>query len=448
MKDLTKDSILRHILVMAAPVALSMFVQIAYQLVDLYFVARIGAAATAGINAAGTLVFIVGALIQILGIGTAVLVAQAAGRNDSLDARLIFNQALTLALVSSAVMVLVMLVCGDLYLQSIAADKPTIAAGATFLRWMLPGYALMLPMTVFASALRGAGAVQATVGIYAFTVIVNIILAPVLIAGWGTGVPLGVAGAGLSSTVGIAVGIVLLAVYFHRSQRWISVELTLMRPSRAACRRILFVGLPAAGEFILTFLSSSVVYYCIREFGADAQAGFGVGSRVVQTVLLPGMAIAFAVGPIAGQNFGARKSARVRETFSTAAVIASGATAIVTIIVQWRPVAMVALFGANPAALMFAAQYLQLVSWAFVAQSLVYVCSSMFQGLGNTTPALVSSGTRSLAFIVPAVWLSTRRNFEIEQIWYLFSASVVIQAAASLWLLRMEMNRRLFALAN
>ena len=81
---------------------------------------------------------------------------------------------------------------------------------------------------------------------------------------------------------------------------------------------MLDVGLPAGGEFALMFVYMGVIYWVISDFGAAAQAGFGIGSRIMQSIFMPAMAIAFAAGPIAGQNFGAKQGSRVRETFAKA----------------------------------------------------------------------------------------------------------------------------------
>ena len=97
MKDLTQGSIVANILAMAAPMAAGMIFQTLYFLVDLYFVAGLGDAAVAGVGAAGTLMFVIMALTQVLGVGAVALIAQAVGRRDQADANLVFNQSVLFA---------------------------------------------------------------------------------------------------------------------------------------------------------------------------------------------------------------------------------------------------------------------------------------------------------------------------------------------------------------
>lgn len=447
MKDLTEGSIVNHLLTMAAPLAVSMLTQIAYQLIDLYFVTRIGVAATAGVNTAGNVMFIVGAIVQVLGVGTTALVAQAVGRKDQADANLVFNQSMLLSAVCGVMTSAVLYVFTYPYLQSIAADAATIDAGATFILWMLPGYAVTLPMTVLSSALRGTGIVRPTIALYMLTVTINAILAPILIAGWGTGAALGAMGAGLATSISIVVGTIILGVYFHRSQRYLTINWQLMRPLVQQWRSVLTVGLPAGGEVALVFLFAAVVYYVIRDFGASAQAGYGIGLRVLQTIMLPGLAVGFAAGPIAGQNFGAKNTDRVRETFRKAALMGAAVMTATILLVQWQPKALIGIFDADASTIAVATVFLQLTSWALVSQGLAYTCSSMFQGLGNTVPSLVSFGTCFFAFAISVLWLSTRPTFHIEQVWYVWIAALTLQAVVSLCLLRLEFSRRLRPIA-
>ena len=205
------------------------------------------------------------------------------------------------------------------------------------------------------------------------------------------------------------------------------------------------IGLPAGGEFLLLFVFMGVIYWCIREFGADAQAGFGMGSRVTQSIFLPAMAVSFATGPVAGQNFGARKLDRVREAFRQGAFISVVIMAALTLLIHWRPDLLVAGFTEDLSVRAVAAEYLVIVSWNFVAQGLIFTCSSLFQGLGDTRPALLSTATRLLTFVPPAIWLSSRPDFKLQHVWYLSLFTVLLQAVVSYLLVRAQFRRRLGA---
>jgi Na+-driven multidrug efflux pump len=191
------------------------------------------------------------------------------------------------------------------------------------------------------------------------------------------------------------------------------------------------------------FVFMAVIYWVIRDFGAAAQAGFGLGTRLMQSIFLPAMAIAFATGPIAGQNFGAKQYARIRETFRSAATISVTLMLAITLLCQWRPEWLVEVFTSEPEVIEVASHFLRLISFNFAASALIFTCSGIFQGLGHTWPALGSTASRALTFALPALWISTLPGFRIDHVWYLSVASVWVQAMLSLYLLSRTMKQRL-----
>jgi len=445
MQDLTTGSIPRHVVRMAMPIAFGMFFQTLYVLVDLYFVSHSGQDAIAGVGAGSNLQFIVMALTQVLGVGTVTLIAQAVGRKDRDDANLVFNQSLLIALLCAVFTLLAGYGLAGQYMRLLGASPATMAAGVTYLNWFLPGLALQFAMIAMGSALRGTGMAAPGMIVQIVTVLINALLAPVLIAGWITGHPFGVAGAGMATSLAVAAGVVILTLYFLKLEKFVGFDTSLMHARLAVWKRILAIGLPAGGEFALMFIYMGVIYAIIASFGAQAQAGFVIGSRVMQAIFLPAMAIAFAVAPIAGQNVGAKQHGRVRETLRTALLVGSALMLMLTLACQWKPEWPVHFFSADPKVVAIATGFLQVISLNFIAQGIIFTCSGMFQALGNTVPAMLSSGTRLLTFAIPGILLSHRAGFELQHLWYLSVATVTLQACTSLLLLRGQFQRRLVA---
>src|SRR5436190_8371740 len=398
MKDLTQGSIVGHILSMAPPIVAGMVTIMICQLVDLYFVAGLGEAAIAGVAAAGNLVFLLNGVLQVLGVGTVSLIAHAVGRKDRDDANLVFNQAFGLAVVCGLLTWVAGSVFAGLYMRMVAADQATVTTGTTYMLWFMPALALQFASRVMGAALSGTGIVRPGMIVQALAVTINIVLAPVLIAGWGTGYALGVAGAGLASSVAVLMGVLMMWIYFRRLERYVTFDPAQIRPKLRQWKRILAVGLPAGGEFAIIFLWMGVIYYALRDFGAAAQAGFGIGTRVLGLIQMPALAIAIAAGPIAGQNFGAGNAARVRETFTRAAMIVTAVMIAFTIVSQWQPGLLLGGFASDAETLAVAILFLQMVSLNLVAQGLTFVSNSMFLGLGNTKPVLLSSSARLIGY--------------------------------------------------
>jgi Na+-driven multidrug efflux pump len=203
------------------------------------------------------------------------------------------------------------------------------------------------------------------------------------------------------------------------------------------------IGLPSGFEFVLMAVYIAIVYTVAKPFGAAAQAGFGIGGRIVQAGFMPVVALGFSVAPVAGQNFGARQRARVIDTFKNGAILATVFMVFFTIVCHIAPVAMVRIFSKDPAVIAVGEEYLRIISLNYVASGLIFVNASMFQAMGNTIPSLITSSVRIVIVAIPAVLLSRTAGFDLTWVWWLSVASVFVQLGLSAYLLRREFERRL-----
>lgn len=443
MKDLTQGSIPKHLIAMALPMMIGMLIQTLYFIVDLYFVGKLGPAALAGLSLAGNAMFLIFALTQILNVSTAALISHAVGAKNKIDANITFNQSMMVSTVVGVIVCLVGYFGAEIYLNLISQDVETVKMGLAYLHWFIPCMALQFIMVSISSALRGTGVVKPTMVIQTLSILLNIILSPILIAGWGSNYAMGIAGAGLASSISVIFAVVLLCYYFTTTDKYISVDFSLWHLNVPRIKKLLAIGLPAGGEFFLMFVYMGAIYWLIKPFGADAQAAFGLGSRVMQALFLPAMAIAFAAPAIAGQNFGAQNYQRVRDSFKWTAIMTCSLMAIILLICLTQAEYMLTHFSTDQEVILISVAFLQLICWNFVPAGLVFTCSGMFQALGNTMPALLSTATRLITFILPALWLSKQGNFQIEQLWYISVATVCIQALVSCYFLKQEFRKRL-----
>src|SRR5437762_50841 len=252
-----------------------------------------GAAAVAAVGIAGNLTFIVLALTQMLGVGTTAVISHAVGRKDAPQAVMLFNQAQVLAIVTGVLFLVLGLVTRLPYARGMAADAPTADLAAQYLAWFVPAMALQFGLVAMSSALRAIGNFKTGMVVGTVTVILNMILAPFLIFGWGTGHPLGVAGAAVASLIAIVVGLVWLTAYFRKVGSFLRFDPSAWRPRPAIWKQMLGIGLPSGVEFGITTVYLALVYTITRPFGAAAQAGFGIGIRIIQAGFMPVVALAF-----------------------------------------------------------------------------------------------------------------------------------------------------------
>jgi len=443
VQDLTTGSVTRHLLKTTSFMLVTMVFQTLYFLIDLYWVGRLGKEAVAAVGISGNLTFIVLALSQMLGVGATTVVSHAAGRKDRDRAVLLFNQSQVLSLICGVIFFIVGMALRRPYADALSADPVTAELAGQYLLWFIPAMSLQFAMVAMGSALRGTGNFKPGMVVQTTTVILNMILAPILIFGWLTHVPMGVAGAAISSLVAVVVGVVWLSTYFISDDQYLHLRFADWRPNLGIWGSMLRIGLPAGAEFALTAVYLFIVYVVTRPFGASAQAGFGIGLRLVQAMFLPVVALGFAVGPVAGQNVGARQPQRVRDAFKSGVAMAVAVMLVSGLICDVAAARLLAIFSKDPDVIRVGVGYLRIVSWSFVASGIVFVSSSMFQALGNTIPPLLTSFTRIVLVAIPIVILSQTAGFKLETIWMISVIAVAAQMFANLLLLNRELRLRL-----
>jgi len=419
----------------------SMLGQALYLLADMYWVGRLGKESVAAVGLAANLMALTLALTQMMGVGTTTLISHAAGVHNQDRARLVFNQSFVMSIVGGGTLCLLAFLLRHAYCAALAASPQTVQLGTAYMAWFVPALFLEFPLISMSAALRGAGIVKPTVIILVLTVLLNLVLAPILIFGWGTGHAFGVRGAAMATFFALVLGVAGMFGYFVVREKYLAFDTSGMRPNFLLWREMFGIGLPAGAELAILGIYLIVVYASIRHFGAAAQGGFAIGARIMQSLILPAVAVGMANAPIIGQNFSAKHPTRVRESFWAACVLGSIVMLLLTAFCQTRPAAIVSLFSKQDDVVAVAAGYLRLISTTFVATGLIFACTSAFQGLGNTRPPFMSSIIRLFVFTVPVLLLLSRLT--LQDIWLISAGSIWVQAVANLWFLRKEFRTKL-----
>jgi putative MATE family efflux protein len=378
-----------------------------------------------------------------LGVGATTLVSHAAGRKDQERAIFLFNQSQVLALVAGVLFLAVAMVLRHQYAAGQSATEGMRIATEQYLLWFIPAMALQFAMVAMGAALRGTGNFKPGMYVQTGTVIVNIVLTPFLIFGWGPFPQMGVSGAAVATFIAVVVGVVWISFYFIDAKAYLRFHFSSWRPQLRVWWEMLKIGLPAGAEFALMGIYMAVVYAITKPFGAAAQGGFTIGLRIVQSAFMPVVALAFAVAPVAGQNFAAHKGDRVRAAFKAAAGMAAGAMLVTATAIFAGAPQLMRVFTSDPEVIVVGVEYLRIVALTTVASGVTFVSSSMFQAMGNTIPSLATSALRLLVSIVPVILLSRAAGFHLTWIWYIGAVAVFLQMSVNLFLLQREFRLKL-----
>lgn len=436
MQDLTSGSIRGHLLRMAAFMLVTMLVQTIYGIIDLFWVGRLGREAVAAVSIGSNLMMAVMSVSQVLAVGASALVAQAMGRRDQPAVQQLFNQAMLVSALMGVLVGGLAFATRHVYAAALSRDPATVELTSQFLAWFAPAMALQIPMMVLSSALRGVGNMRISSIAQMATVLLNIVLAPFLIFGWISGVPLGVGGAALSTLIAIVLGFGGMLIHVVRSPHYFATTRHAWHVQLSLWRRIAGIGLPSGLELALMAAYMAAVMGFLQAFGPAPQAGFGIGMRILQAGMIPSMAVCFAAGAIVGQNYGAGRGDRVRETYWLSLRYTLIGACCFVVLLHIGPHWLMRPFSDDPAVIEAGSDFLRLISWNLIGSGVAFACFGVFSGLGDTRPSLISSAARIALILVPATWLSHRAGFTPLWIWYLSVAATMVQAVINLVFLR------------
>src|SRR5690606_17343165 len=312
--SLIKDDIQPTLVAMTLPMLVGMITLMTFNLVDTFFISMLGTVQLAAISFTFPVSFTLISLSIGLSIGTSAVIAKALGGGNLTEARTDGQVALWL----SAVLVAVLAVLGYAFTSplftALGADASTLSYIRQYMDiWFCGAVLLVLPM-VGNAVLRASGDTKTPSIIMACSGLVNAVLDPILIFGFGPLPAMGMHGAAIATVISWVFGSALILYLLVKrgliATGWIKPVLLL-----SICRKILRIGLPAAGANMLTPLAMGVLTALMATYGAEAVAAFGVGARIESIASLVVLALSMTLPPFVSQNYGACAYHRIHDAY-------------------------------------------------------------------------------------------------------------------------------------
>jgi putative MATE family efflux protein len=388
-RDLTSGSLHRAIWLLAAPMTLEMGIFNVVQLLDTYWVGRLGSAALAAVTISVTIRWVINSLANGLGIGGMAVVARRIGERDRAAADHATWQTILLALAVSLLLGGLGLLVARPTLALLGADAEVLLLGLAYLRVIFVGLFTLILVFAINALLRGAGEARLAMVVQFLTTAVAVASEPVLVFGLGPLPPLGVAGSAWAAVLGFGAGLLLQIAILLRGRARVSINLHDLRPDFPLMGQIIQIALPSTIQMTLRASSRLAIVGLVGLYGTFATAGYGVAGRLLLIALIPGFGLGNAAGTLVGQNLGARKPGRAeRSAWWVAAYTAGYMVVVATLLFVFaRP--LIALFDPTPQVVDIGVGCLHVVSYSLIASAAGVVLARGFDGAGNTTPAMV-----------------------------------------------------------
>lgn len=437
--DFTKAPLIKSLLVLSIPIIIANILQTLYSLIDTFWVGRLGASAVAAVSLSLPVLFLVLALGLGMSLSGTILVAQYKGKKDQKNVNLVSGQTFLMLAVSSLILSAIGWFAAKPILTLLGAAPDVLPDAVSYLRIMFVGMFLLFVYFVFQALMRGVGDVITPMIIVAVTVVLNTVLDPIFILGWGPIPSFGVKGAAIVTiiTQGLAsvVGISLLL----NGRYDIHLKLSNFKPDFPLLKKMIRLGLPMSVEEILRALAMFFLFYLIAKFGTNTVAAFGVGIRILSFVLIPAAGIAMATATIAGQNIGANKIDRAEAiTWKSSGIgfLVMTAISILTFLVA-RPISAFFIPGETEV-IRQSTEFLKILSLAFGVITIQHVLLGTVKAAGETVAAMLLNMFTKAFLLIPVAWfLAMKLEFGEAGLWWTYPVTYTIATILALaWFLR------------
>jgi putative MATE family efflux protein len=403
--DLTSGSVSRHLRTQATPMALGLVAIISFDVVDLFFVSRLGDAPLAAISFTFPVIWFLGSIAIGYEAGAASCVSRAAGEsNTHRAARLTTDAALLAGLVTLVLCAIGLMTITPVFSALGATDEliPLITDYMSIWYWTEPASAVMWTCL---AAMRARGNTALEGKVITASAVLNAILDPIFIFGW-LGFPrLEIAGAALASLTATLIMLAFTLIHLATRLRVFANPITTIAQIAASWRNLLTIGLPAMLTNAIIPIANGIVMAIVATHGVDAVAGFGIAMRIEPVALIPFYALSAVSSPFFGQNIAAEKFDRLVEARRVISrfCLRFGLLLAAVLCVVAQPLS--ALFTQSMAIREVAVEYIWLVSLSYGAYGLVMSVNAAFNGIGRPLPGVLISAMRVLIVFLPLAFL-------------------------------------------
>lgn len=382
--DFTTGSIPRHLLAFSVPMLIGNLLQAAYNTVDTMWVGKfLGAEALAAVSVSSPITFALLAFITGMTMATTTVIAQYFGAKRPDKVKQAISNSITVNVIMGLAFSLIGLAFRYPLLRLVSTHDDVITLASQYMGIVAIGLIPTCIYNVASSILRGLGDSKNPVLFLAYTTVINLILDPVLIFGIGPFPKMGVAGAAWATVFAQTVSAVLAMWYIAR-KLGIGKRIGDLINFDVYLTKLTFkIGIPLGAQQMLVGLGSMVLMNLVNQFGSIQAAGFGIGNRIDQFILLPSMSISNAVMALVGQNIGAGKRERIREIMKWAIVITVAITSAFSFACVFLPNLLASMFSNDAAVISSAALYLRVIGLAYIPFSVMFVFSGIFRGAGD-----------------------------------------------------------------
>ncbi|HEX2919798.1 MAG TPA: MATE family efflux transporter [Bacteroidales bacterium] len=389
--DYTKISLNKAIILLTIPMILELVMESTFALVDIFFVSKLGASAVAAVGLTETFLFLLYAIAMGLSMGVTAVVARRIGEKDREMAARSAVQALILAILCSVPFAFAGLLWSRELLGLMGADQWVLEEGHKYTQWMLGLNMVIVLLFVINAIFRGAGDAAIAMRVLIVSNIINIIMDPILIFGFGPFEGMGIKGAAIATNIGRGTAIAVQLWYLFKGGKHIRIRLNQLIWDAKIMFNIFKTSLGGIGQQIIGMTSWIFLMRILAGIGSDAVAGSTIALRIMLFTLMPAWGMANAVATLVGQNLGAGNPERAESTVWKIGFYNMVFLIGVSFVYFFFNKSLMGIFSEEEGVITVGATWLKILSYSYFVYGWWMVTSQAFNGSGDTrTPTWIN----------------------------------------------------------
>ena len=389
--DYTKIPLRRAVFLLAVPMVLELVLESTFAVVDIFFVAKLGASAVATVGLTESYLFLLYSVAMGLAMAVTAVIARRVGEGKQEEAAVTAVQAIIVALLVSILPAVVGIVYAQDLLRLMGADAWSIEHGYRYTQWMLGGNAVIMLLFVINAIFRGAGDAAIAMRVLWVANGLNILLDPLLIFGWGPVPAMGVEGAAIATNIGRGVGVLMQLWILFRGGQHIRVLGSQLAWRGAVLWNIVRTSLGGVGQMLVAMTSWIFLMRILSSISSEAVAGATIAIRVMMFTMMPAWGMSNAAATLVGQNLGAQQPERAEASVWQIGWYNMAYLLLIAVLFFAFPRQIVGIFSADANVIAIGAEWLRILSYSLFVYGWWMVSVQAFNGAGDTkTPTWIN----------------------------------------------------------
>ena len=437
-QSFTEGSINRAIFMLSIPMILEMAMESLLAVVDIFFISKLhDNDAVTAVGLTESILAIVYSLAMGLGMAATAMVARRIGEKDQPGAAVAAVNALYIGLIVSVIISVVGIFFYKDILMLMGASENIVTIGSGYTQWMLVGNFSIVALFLINAIFRGAGSAAIAMHSLWIANILNMILDPILIFGWGPIPAMGVEGAAIATNIGRTAGVLYQLYYLSGEKGIIRIHKENIKIDWSIITRLLKVSAGNIGQFLISTASWLFMARIIVTFGSAAFAGYQFAIRVIIFTILPSWGMANAAATLVGQNLGAQQPDRAEKSVWTAGLLNMIFLGMISIMFFFVSEPIMRIFSGDEEVVRYGAQCLRIVAFGYVFYGYGMVIVQSFNGAGDSrTPTILNLFGYWLFQIPLAYILAVKLDFGASAVFWAIAIAESVMAIIAIIIFR------------